>query len=677
MPSDVKPAPAAPVAVATRGIGIFLWNPATKALTWDDTLAAIFVADRPHESAFQTWERRVHPDDRDRVLATFSEFGDAESLYRLVLDDGSVRHILARATHVVRGPDGEPNGVSGVMLDVTESRRARDRLASMLDSISDGFCVIDRDFRFAYLNRPAERVLGMAFEALDGRDIWQVFPHMLGTVFETSYRKVMTERVHDTFEAYYPQPLNMWLQIRVHPFEDGIVVYFQDVTDQRAALQAAENARAELAHQATRDTLTGLFNRSELERIASERLAGLTGSLTVLFLDLDRFKLVNDTLGHATGDALLVEVGVRLRRVLGPDEVAARLGGDEFVVLLDTQDPGQAQAVAERLLAEIRRPVRAGHYTVSTSASVGLATASASTSLVTLLRNADVALYRAKDAGRDRLAWFDTQAHDELLRRVAMEADLRRALACGGVRVHYQPIFALGDGRLVGVEALARWRHPDDGYISPGVFIPLAEDAGLICRLGSDVLRAAIRQAAHWRHLPGFVVWVNLSGRQLDAPGVATEILTALAEAGVATCRFGVEVTESVLQDEKLAVRELVQLCDAGVSVAIDDFGTGYSSLSRLAALPISVLKIDQSFVASSHLPSGRALLDVTVHLARVLGLRTVAEGIETQAQLELVRGAGVDSAAGYLLGRPAPPRALPTASHLERLRHAAETGQP
>jgi diguanylate cyclase (GGDEF)-like protein/PAS domain S-box-containing protein len=664
-------------------IGLYEWNPVTQQLWWDESLTAIFGARPGEETPLDTWYRRVHPEDRDRVLATFSCFDRAEDLYRIVMDDGSTRHILSRATYVMHDPDGTPLKVVGVMLDVTATYAAQTRLSETLESIGDGFLALDHEYRVTYVNAKAEQVVGLPRSELLGRVLWDVFPAGIGTQFQEVYERVMRTQVSESFEEYYPEPLNMWIEVRAQPSSEGLLLYFQDVSARRVeqdererllvaerqaredaehakadaeqARAAAERTRAQLAHEATHDGLTGLLNRSQFENLTVQCLRDTRVPVTALFLDLDRFKLVNDSLGHAAGDALLVQVAQQICPLVREDDVVARLGGDEFVVLLVGHDTEAAQVVAERLLVAVRHPVNVLGSKISTTASIGLATAGPDATVQTLLRDADVALYRAKDGGRNQFAWFDAAAHRALLDRVALEADLRAALEAGDLEVHYQPAYSLETDRVVGVEGLARWQHAQRGAVPPALFIPLAEDTGLIEQLGAMVIRSACAQAARWSELPDFVVWVNVSGRQLETPGLATLVLKELAGAGVPPYRFGVEVTESVLMDEQLATQELAELATAGVSVAIDDFGTGYSSLARLTTLPVQVLKVDRSFVADLDIDRGRAAIDVVVHLARAYGLTTLAEGIETPEQLELLRAAGIDAGCGYLLGRPAP----------------------
>ena len=671
-PGSVDPQVAA--AVGTGGIGVYFWNPATRELTGDATLAALFGAGPDDDSPSQVWERRVHPDDRERVREAFSRFDTVEEHYRLLLDDGSVRHLLARNTQVVHDDAGNPAGVSGVVVDITAAMRHGERLGAMLDAISDGFLTLDREYRTTYVNRRALELLQMPASDLLGIDLFDAFPMAHGTKFEEAYRDVMETRRPRSFVEWYPEPLEMWIEVRAQPADEGIVIYFQDVTErtlrdqEREALlrserqariradgarRVAEMTQRELAHQAAHDVLTGLANRGELERVTTARLGRPGPPLTLLVLDLDHFKSVNDSRGHAFGDALLVQVAGTLRRELRSGDVAARLGGDEFVVLLEGLDTEGAEAVAHRLMHAIRQPMEVEGVPLHVTASAGLATAGPGASVTTLLRDADVALYRAKEAGRDRLAWFDAVVNEEMLLRQALESDLRAAVS-HGLHLHYQPIYALDRRRLVGVEALSRWHHHERGDVSPGVFIPLAEDAGLIKQLGLATIRAAVAQAAEWSRLPDFTVWVNVSGRELDRPGYARQVLDVLAENGVPGHRFGVEVTESVLTDEATATHELSVLSTAGVQIAIDDFGTGYSSLARLLALPISTLKIDRSFVADLGTPQGRGAVETVTQLGRMLRMKTVAEGVETDEQLEALGRMGVTHVSGHLLGRPA-----------------------
>jgi diguanylate cyclase (GGDEF)-like protein/PAS domain S-box-containing protein len=670
------------------GIGVYSWCPATEELCWDERLASMFAADRPGEAPLGTCLRRIHPDDLAQLAAIFGQVDEGElpeCVFRIVLDNGTLRHLLTRTTHVVRDQGGTVVSATGVVVDVTIARESESLLASMLDSISDGFFLLDRDYRFAFVNRQGEAILHRTADDLLGRSLWDAFPDAVGTRFDAVYHRVMENRTPERFEEFYPEPLNNWFEVRAEPSGEGIVVYFTDVTEQRnrraererlleaerrsrreadRARASAERAKERLAYQATHDPLTGLVNRWQFQRLGQAGIDEATAGspVTMMFMDLDRFKLVNDSLGHAVGDALLAEIGTRLTSQLRKGDVLARQGGDEFVVLLRDASPAEAHAAAERMRSVVLEPLCVGGHNLTTTVSIGLASSSAAATVETLLRDADVALYRAKDAGRNSIAWFDAESHQRLLDRIDLESDLRQALARGELELHYQSIYAVNGARLCGVEALARWTHPQRGPVPSEVFIPVAEESGLIRSLGRHVLELSCRQAAQWTHLEDFTVWANVSGREFT-PGYSESVLDLLAREGVPTHRIGIEVTESVLADEAVAVHELRLLHAAGVAVAIDDFGTGYSSLTRLARLPISVLKIDQSFVAEIETRLGRATVDVVVRLADAMGLRTVAEGVETPRQLELLREAGVDSASGYLLGRPASASLLTWAS--------------
>ncbi|MGN6131707.1 MAG: putative bifunctional diguanylate cyclase/phosphodiesterase [Nocardioidaceae bacterium] len=683
---------ASPMSVvgAPAGIAAFEWTPATEDLWWDGAAGAIFQS-APGESPLETWRRRVHPDDARRVLSTFSGFALAEDVCRLVMDDGSTRRLLLRATHVARDAAGAPYKLGGVALDVSNTRDLSMRVLSMLDSISDGFVTLDPQFRCTYMNRRAEEILAMPREEVVGRHLWEVFPAGTGSEFDQVYRRVMRDRVPETLEAYYPEPLNMWIEVRAQPSAEGLTLYFQDATRhrtqrlererllaaERRAREDAEQARAAteralrlVAHQATHDALTGLVNRLEFSRIAEQHLEDLDAApATAMFLDLDRFKAVNDTLGHAAGDALLVRVAGRLRDVVGRDHVLARLGGDEFVVLVLGHEAQEVEALANRVLAALRAPLDVHGRSLTTSASIGLAPATPGATVETLLRDADVALYRAKDHGRDQVAWFDREAHEELVQRIALEHDLRGALDVDGegLRLHYQPMYDVANGRIVGVEALCRWEHPRLGPVAPGLFVPLAEDTGLMRTLGAQVITAACSRAADWGSVPDFTVWVNVSARQLDVPGLAEFMLGEIERAGTTPGRIGVEVTESVMSDERCALTELTRLAGAGVRIAIDDFGTGHSSLARLYRFPIDVLKIDQSFVHDIETNRGMAAVRAVVQLTEALGLSTVAEGIETPRQLELVREAGCQGGPGSHLARPTPAESVTTPRRLYR----------
>jgi diguanylate cyclase (GGDEF)-like protein len=430
--------------------------------------------------------------------------------------------------------------------------------------------------------------------------------------------------------------------------------------------EAAERlALLESLREARHDSLTGLPTRVLfLERLEEKVRVGTPTS--ILFIDLDRFKAVNDSLGHRAGDELLADVADRIRHCLRPNDVGARLGGDEFAVLLDDTTTDEAVPVAQRLIDAIRRPFPLFGRDVFIGASIGIATHSdaAPADPGDLLGNADVAMYKAKKEGPGKVVVFAQQMHAEALTRLTLTSDLQRALEHGEFRLQYQPMVRLADGATAGVEALVRWRRPDGRYVAPADFVPMAEENGLITDIGRWVLRTAGEQAARWRAtMPGLHLNINIAARQLTDPSFAGDVQRMLAEFRLPPTALTLELTESVLMsDPATAIDRLTDLKALGVGLAVDDFGTGYSSLSYLQRLPVDELKIDQAFIAhASPTVEDLAVLRAVVDLARALRLRTVIEGIETEAQLVAMRRLGCDLGQGYHLCRPADPEKLLT----------------
>ncbi|AEV85267.1 putative signaling protein [Actinoplanes sp. SE50] len=416
----------------------------------------------------------------------------------------------------------------------------------------------------------------------------------------------------------------------------------------------------ESLREARHDPLTGLPTRMLFLEMLAERLAGSVPA-SVLFIDLDRFKAVNDSLGHRAGDELLGLVAGRVRGCLRPTDTAARIGGDEFAVLLADCPADQAVPVAQRLIDAIKKPFTVAGQDVFIGASIGIA-AGPGPAPGELLGNADVAMYRAKTEGPGKVVLFEPQMHAEALARLTLNGDLQRALTLGEFRLQYQPLIDLDSGEPVGVEALVRWQNPERGYVSPADFVPMAEETGLISDLGRWVLHTAGRQAAAWRRTrPHLGINVNVSGRQLTDPQFAADVERMLSDTRLPAEAVTLELTESVLMsDPKTAIACLRDLQDLGVDVSIDDFGTGYSSLSYLQRLPVDELKIDRAFI-SKQIPTtaDMAVIRTIVELARTLRLRTVIEGIETEAQRTAMRMLGCDLGQGYHLCRPVHPEDL------------------
>ncbi|MDR7035989.1 diguanylate cyclase (GGDEF)-like protein [Methylobacterium sp. BE186] len=444
------------------------------------------------------------------------------------------------------------------------------------------------------------------------------------------------------------------LEIELHPVDDGgWSVSVADVSLRRAAeAQAEERARI--------DPLTGLPNRLLLREHLDEALARLARSgegCALLVIDLDRFKPVNDTLGHPVGDALLVKVAERLRSTLRATDTVARIGGDEFVILQTAvSNPGDTQALARRLVDLVGRTYMVDGHLLTIGASVGVAFApDDGRDADRLLKNADLALYRAKLDGRGTYRFFEPEMDARMQARRQMELDMRQALARREFQLHYQPQLNLETNQLTGCEALIRWRHPERGMISPAEFIPLAEEIGLIVPIGEWVMRQACRDAAAWP-VP-LSIAVNVSPAQFKSDRLVEMILSALASSGLPAPRLEVEITEGVLlQEGEKTLQTLHRLRDLGVRVSMDDFGTGYSSLSYLRSFPFDKIKIDRSFVKDlASKPDGDAIIRAIAGLGKSLGMTTVAEGVETSEQMQRIRAEGCTDVQGYLISRPVP----------------------
>ena len=456
------------------------------------------------------------------------------------------------------------------------------------------------------------------------------------------------------------------LVARIRDADARLVVLLDE---QRAqAVRAAEekgNLSRELSRRVNEDVLTGLANRTAFIEVLRQRLQQRR-PLAVLFIDLDDFKKVNDTLGHTVGDELLASVAERLRHGSRDSDVVARFGGDEFAVLLLGLTPTDAFHVGTRMLNQLKTPFQLAGRTVTVRASGGLALYAEDDlydvegRIVELMRQADLAMYTSKAEHAHGITVFHAGMQSDMMDRLALESDLHRALGTDDLGVVYQPIVDLPADDIVGVEALLRWNHPTRGQISPSAFIPVAEQTGMIVPLTLWVVRQACMQLREWDALPatrGLSVAINISGRLVMEPGIGSAIARELYHAGIDPHRVVLEITESLLmEDRPQAVQTLCQLRALGMRLSVDDFGTGYSSLSRLNTLPIDEVKIDQSFIAQlDDAGPGDTIVRATVAMAHGLGLRVVAEGVETATQLETLREVGCDEAQGYLLGRPVP----------------------
>lgn len=556
----------------------------------------------------------------------------------------------------IMGRDGNPARLLATSRDITETKRVQDefqetaiRLAAVLESTTDCIVVLDREWRFTYLNSRAAAMIARGRD-LVGVSIWKAFPEAVGGTFDRHYRDALARHAPVVFEEFLPS-LGLWLEVHAYPSPDGLSIFFHDVTERRRVAERLE-------HLSRHDPLTGLANRTLLrERLAQEGAGDGQTLMALLCLDLDGFKTINDTLGLATGDRVLVETAERLRACVRKTDTVARIGGDEFAVLLAGLDhPGEASALAQRIIAAFRMPLEVNGHPIVTVTSIGI-TLVPETGLPSddILKNADIALHWAKAQGPGQVCFFEPGMDENLQRRQTLKEDLHGAVQRGEFILHYQPLVMLASGSVSGFEALVRWHHPVRGLVSPVDFIPLAEETGAVLDLGEWVLRRACWDAATW---PGDIaVAVNLSPVQFRDPGLIAMVQEALAASGLAAHRLQLEITESVLlQDNVANLTTLHALRELGVKIAMDDFGTGYSSLGYLRRFPFDKIKIDRSFVGD--LPDGaesHAIVSAVIGLGHSLCIATTAEGIETREQLERLRDRGCTEGQGYLFSRPVP----------------------
>ena len=533
-----------------------------------------------------------------------------------------------------------------------------------------------QDFIFSYRlpPNPGFDYVSPACEAITGYSPADLYadPDLIFDMLEPQYVQMM-DGIDDADLARSWEVLirrkdgsTVWVEQRLSLLRDdtgritSIEGIARDVTERKLAEER-------LARQALHDELTGLPNRRLLRDRLSQALARAERDrclVAVVFLDLDRFKLINDSWGHTAGDKVLVSTADRLRSIVRSGDTVARFGGDEFVVvregIVSSDDVSDYLA---RLTREIQHPMPMAEYELTVSASLGVALGGAGDTPEALLRDADAAMYKAKARGRSRTEIATKAVHMEAESRLSTELALRRSITRDEFDVLYQPVVAIDGGALIGVEALVRWRRPDHGLVEPDAFIGIAEDTGLIRPLGAWVLHQACRQLHHWWRVgvSGGVVSVNLSGCQLSSPDLVGNVLGALAAARIEPSQLSFEITESVLmEDVERSVHVLRTLKDIGVGLAIDDFGTGYSSLSYLERFPVDALKIDRSFIARLGADAADgAIVSAVTTLGHALGLSVTAEGVETPDQLRALADLGCDAAQGYLFARPIPPSDL------------------
>ena len=718
--------PADKTALATTDYG------ADISLEWQGNIAHLLglPADEFPRTLDQ-WRSYVHPEDWELLRHSYEaawNYGLPFSLeLRVRRADGCELHwqhrgkMLGARPHIeaANEADGEsenepraPAKLLGMCLDITARkvaerarRRTETRLARIAETAADAIMLYDAGGNVIFANAAAARVFGRPIEelwslsyddpqwgdaALDGAPI---------SLEETVFRRVERER-QPVYDMQYcvrrPNGEVVALSVNATPLPEergsfgGVVASFSDITERR-------QMEDRLNHQAFHDPLTGLANRT----LINSRLSGALQQkipdeqIAVLFIDLDNFKWVNDSLGHDQGDVLLCEVAARLQKTLRAQDTPARFGGDEFVVLLrGLDDPNYAFSIADRIVTLLSEAFLLSGREVYTSPSIGMAFSENSTDADTLLRNADAAMYEAKRRGKGRYEVFRDNLSAAALARLEIEGELRRALSAGEMSLAYQPKVELKNGAICGVEALVRWQHPQRGAISPTEFIPVAEATGLVVPLGRWVLRESCRQAQQWnqtRETP-LAVAVNVSPRQFHS-GVAAgravsengnenggeqgnrgesagddshlqlvrDVAAALQETGLPPHLLTLEITETVLMERTAESLEVLNaLSELGVQLAIDDFGSGYSSLAYLRTFPFDFLKIDREFVCKLDQTHGHSVIvRAIIQLAHTLGLKVIAEGAEVIGEVECLQEFGCDQAQGYFYAKPLPPAEL------------------
>ncbi len=661
---------------AFANIGTWDWNTQTGELFWSERIASLFgYGPGERETTYANFLNAVHPDDRQRVVDAVNaciENGSAYNLeHRVVWPDGSVRWVLERGD-VVRNAEGRPLNMLGVVQDITERKRqeaALELAGKVIENTPEGVLVTDARLNIISVNH--------AFISTTGYSELEVLGHKPSILASgrhgADFYQMMWQSLRDSGQwqgeiwnrrkngDIYPE----WLNISAIRDETGAVTHYAGIFSD---LSTQEHVRKRLHRLAYYDLLTDLPNRDLFrDRLANavSRSRRLDRGVGLIFLGLDRFKTVNDSLGHSAGDELLKAVAERLVECMGESDTIARLGGDEFTVVLgDIAAPTDVAQAARKILQAFRAPNLVEGHEIYVGASIGISVFPGDGDTPEeLIRNAEAAMYKAKEQGRNDYRFYTADMGTRSAERLVLESELRKAIERNELSLAFQPQVDLKTGRICGVEALARWHNARLGRVRPDLFIEAAETTGVIAELGRWVLDAALRTLSRW-HQAGFSslrMAVNISGHQLLSGCLVDEVQGALARHGVPAASLELELTESVLMENaERTVRLLERLQALGLSLAVDDFGTGYSSLAYLKRFDVDKLKIDKSFVRDIPGNNSDAEIAATViAMGHKLGLRIVAEGVETPEQLRFLAEQGCDQIQGYLFSPPVEAPAL------------------
>ncbi len=625
----------------------------------------------------QSWLFAIHPEDSFKAIATietqFRTGDDFEEEYRIIRPDQSICWVRVRA-FPVRDVMGKVNRFVGIAEDITKRRDAEEALRKSeeqfrltFEMAPIGMAISTLKGKFTRVNYALSNALGysqvelleLSFAEISHPDDWETHHNLEKMLINSEESNFQIEK---RFIAKDGRIVDTLLKVVVVCDANNKPLHFNN---QIVDITERKNMEQQLIHDALHDALTGLPNRAlfmdrlEQQLKRSQRQGGYL--FAVLFLDLDRFKVVNDSVGHLIGDKLLIEIGRRLEKSIAPTDTVARLGGDEFTILLeDISSKSQAILVAESIYQTLTFPFHIQGYELFTTASIGIALSSHGYEKPEdILRDADLTMYSAKEQGKARYEVFDYSLRDRALQRLELETDLRRALDRGEFEVYYQPITSLALGTLSGFEALARWNHPLKGAIGPADFIPVCEETGLIIPLGNWLLEEACKTARSWQlkypEHPPIKMSVNLSAQQFREPQLINEVERILAATNLAGKFLKLEITESVLIDNLEMVTEIIlSLRKQEIQFSIDDFGTGYSSLSYLHRFPVDTIKIDRSFVSQMQADGeNSAIVKAIVTLAHMLNMDVIAEGIETTSQLAQLKLLQCEYGQGFFFSRP------------------------
>jgi len=647
---------------------VAILDPLGRAITWANDAIATHLNTESNEQLLDSLDSWSQAQYATVALPTVRSSGTWRGELRL---STSQNKILPISTLLVahRNEENQIEAISMVARDLSELKAAEQRveaseirLAALVEHASDLVCVADDAGRVIYASPAVARVLNLSASELEGTPVFDlVHPDDRGNLMGRMEEIVNTPGISPSLEARVAHADGGWRHMEVvttnllnNPAVSGIVINARDITER-------VEVAAQLEEKAFHDELTGLPNRSLLlERLADalHRASRHDRMVGVLFLDLDRFKVVNDSLGHSVGDELLSETARRLEQTIRPDDTVARLGGDEFVVVIGNMvRTTDALVAAERVRSAVAQPVTLGNESTVVTTSVGIAIAFGDESPAELLQDADTAMYRAKEGGRDRAEMFDDHLRAQAVRRHSVEQTLRSALENKRIEVHFQPLVRISDGSVVGAEALARIRTPEGELLQPVEFIDVAEDSGLIADLGSQVLTLAFQRVARWSKIANrpFSMAVNVSARQLADPAFPALVGEALEKNNLEPQQVALEFTESALIAANPVTEQVLgELTELGIRMGLDDFGTGFSSMTYLKRFPINFLKIDRTFVAGlDSNDDDTAIVTGTVALAHSLGLQVVAEGVETEPQLQQLQKLQCDLAQGFHFSEP------------------------